>query len=86
MTENPRPHTHTAFILKREGKRQKVGRWLECGIGRIGTDGVVNVYLDRLPVGGFSGHVCLAPVGAKPPQPEPEPQRPGEDDEEAAEG
>jgi hypothetical protein len=78
MSDNPRsPLTHTAFIFKREGKRPNQGRWLECGMGRIEQDGKVNVYLDRLPVGGFSGRVHLVKVGEKPPAPEPEqPARP----------
>jgi hypothetical protein len=29
-----------------------------------------------LPTGGFTGHVRLCPVGAKPPDPEGEPDRP----------
>jgi hypothetical protein len=45
----------------------------------------VNVFLDRTPVGGFSGHIHLAVIGAKPPVVEPEPQRP-DDDEEGSEG
>ena len=81
MTENSKPHTHTAFILKREGKRQKFGRWLECGVGRLDKDGTISVFLDRTPVGGFSGHIVLPPVGKKPPPPKPEPHRPGADDD-----
>jgi hypothetical protein len=83
--ENPRPFTHTAFIFKREGKRPNQGRWLECGVARDEKDGTVNVYLDRLPVGGFSGRVHLAKRGTTPGLPEPAPQRPGqaEGDEEA---
>lgn len=89
MTDTPKPHTHTAFILKREGKRHKFGRWLECGVGRVEQSGAVNVFLDRLPTGGFGGHVHLAVIGAKPPAPETErPARPGDqgDDDEEAEG
>jgi hypothetical protein len=36
------------------------------------------VFLDRLPIGGFTGHVFLSPVGVKMPDPEPQPERPGE--------
>jgi hypothetical protein len=79
MKENPRPPlTHTAFIFKREGKRPTQGRWLECGVGRIEQDGKINVYLDRLPVGGFSGRVHLVKTGEGPPVIEPE--RPGRHD------
>jgi len=73
MKENLKPPlTHTAFIFKREGKKPTQGRWLECGMGRIERDGKVNVYLDRLPVGGFSGRVHLVKTGDKPPASEPE--------------
>jgi hypothetical protein len=74
--ENTRPFTHTAFIFKREGKRPHQGRWLECGVARDEKDGTVNVYLDRLPVGGFTGRVHLAKRGTTPGLPEPGPQRP----------
>jgi hypothetical protein len=84
MADSPRPFTHTAFALKREGKKLKFGRWLEIGVARQeGSGGAVQVFIDRLPVGGFSGHVYLAPAGAKPPVIEPEPHRPalaGDDD------
>jgi len=80
MHEIPRhPLTHTAFIFKREGKRPTQGRWLECGAGRIEADGRINVYLDRLPVGGFHGRVHLAKTGELPPAPEPERPRAASD-------
>ena len=87
MPENPRPFTHTALIFKREGKRPNQGRWLECGVARAEDDGTVNVYLDRLPVGGFSGKVHLALRDADSAMPEPRPQRPGQagDDEDDGE-
>jgi hypothetical protein len=76
--------THTAFVLKRETRTS--GRWLEIGEANIqsdGTNGAHQVYLNRLPMGGFSGHFLLQPIGTKPPNPQPEPERPGEnqDDE-----
>lgn len=73
MTDNRAP-THTAFALKREGK--KYGRWLEIGAARQEDTGVIHLFLDRTPIGGFNGYVYLAPIGTQPPQPEP--QRPGE--------
>lgn len=79
MSENKVP-THTAFALKREGK--KFGRWLEIGNARIESDGIGHVFLDRTPVGGFNGYVYLSPTGVKPPDPEPTPQRPNADEEE----
>jgi hypothetical protein len=73
---NPKPFTHTAFALKREGRRPRQGRWVEIGSARRATDGGIAVYLDRLPIG-FSGYVFLSPLGVTPPSPEPELQRPG---------
>jgi hypothetical protein len=72
--------THTAFALKREGRRY--GRWLEIGKARIESNGVIHVFLDRTPLGGFNGYVYLAPVGVQPPPHEPEPQRPASPSEE----
>jgi hypothetical protein len=76
MTDNKAP-THTAFALKREGKKH--GRWLEIGTARQEATGVIHVFLDRTPVGGFNGYAYLAPIGA-PPQ-DPEPERPGQPSE-----
>jgi hypothetical protein len=76
------PPTHTAFAFKREGR--KFGRWLEIGVARAEAGGAIRVFLDRLPIGGFSGGVMLSPIGTMPPEPEPPPRRPGqveEDDE-----
>jgi hypothetical protein len=77
-SSNPKK-THTAYALKREGK--KFGRWLEVGSGRIDrANDIAHVFLDRMPIGGFTGYVHLAPIGAEPPPPpQPKPQRPGED-------
>jgi len=78
--------THTAFTVKREGRRLKLLRWLEVGAGRLDQNGVVHVFLDRLPVGGFTGYVYLAPAGSPPPSSDPQPLRPGEtgdDDDES---
>lgn len=77
----PIPPTHTAFTFRREGRRQRFGRWIEIGVARSDEDtGAVRVFLDRLPVGGFSGHIYLAPRGTEPPPPTP--QRPGESGDE----
>jgi hypothetical protein len=85
-SNDSRTPTHTAYAFKREGR--KFGRWLEIGTARSegqGT-GLIRVFLDRLPIGGFTGGVLLSPIGHVPPVPEPAPQRPGsadtdEDDE-----
>ena len=74
--------THTAYTVKREGRKLKFMRWLEIGAARTDANGVVHVFLDRLPVGGFTGYVYLAPVGTPPPSADPQPQRPGETDDE----
>jgi hypothetical protein len=61
-----------AYTRQRAGRRRdKLGPWLEIGRGRIDDDGTVRVYLDRLPVGGFSGLVVLALPGELPPEPLP---------------
>jgi hypothetical protein len=64
-------HTHIAYALKREGR--SVFRYIEIGDARIdtGEQSAQHVHLDRLPVGGFSGHVILIPIGVTPPDPVP---------------
>jgi hypothetical protein len=70
--------THTAFAKKREGRT--AFRWLEVGTARIECDGAGghHVYVDRLPLGGFTGHIFLSPIGVKPPEIETQPERPGQ--------
>ena len=69
MADSKTP-THTAFALRREGKKH--GRWLEIGSARQDSTGVIHAFLDRTPIGGFNGYVYFAPIGAQPPLPEPE--------------
>jgi hypothetical protein len=78
MADSKAP-THTAFTLRREGKRY--GRWLEIGTGRLDSAGVFHGNLDQLPIGGWSGYVYFAPIGTQPPQPEPERPAQTSDDE-----
>lgn len=79
MSESHAP-THTAFALRKEGKKH--GRWLEIGTARQDSDGVIHVFLDRTPIGGFNGYAYLSPNGLKPPDPQPErPARSGDDEE-----
>jgi hypothetical protein len=61
-----KPLTHTAYAFKREGHR--TGRWLECGSARIESDVTSghHVYLDRTPLGGFTGAIYLLPIGTLP--------------------
>jgi len=77
---DPKARTHTAYTMQRIGK--KLGRWLEVGSGRIDQDGV-HVFIDRLPVGGFTGYVRLTPQGEPPPVPQPQRPTPAADDEDA---
>lgn len=82
MAENTNtkgPPTHGAYAFKREGR--KFGRWLEIGVARAEPNGLIRVFLDRLPIGGFTGGVMLAPIGTEPPLPAPPPQRPGQLDD-----
>ena len=67
--------THTAFALKREGKKQQFPKWLEIGIGWQREDGSFQGFLDRTPLGGWTGFVHFEPTGREPP-PLP-PERPG---------
>jgi hypothetical protein len=72
--------SHTAFVLKRETKTS--WRWLEIGTANIdadGKNGAHQVDLDRIPLGGFGGHIKLVPIGTKPPDPQNEPERPGQE-------
>jgi hypothetical protein len=64
------------------------GQWLECGEARIESGSVFghHVYLNRMPIGGFTGHIYLLPIGVKPeddpsPQPVRSADRPADDDE-----
>jgi len=78
VTENPKPHTHSAFTRQRFGR--KVGPWIKIGSGRLDQDGA-EIILRVLPIGGFSGYVRLLPFGQRPPPPEPKLQWPGQLDE-----
>ena len=78
MTNNKAP-THTAFALRRQGKRY--GKWLEIGTARQDGDGVFHAFLDRTPIGGFNGYVFLAPKGMQPELSEPEKPAQSSDEE-----
>jgi hypothetical protein len=83
-----KPSTHTAYALRRENpaeplrrERRAKGYWIEIGQAHIDSDGNVHhIFLDRMPIGGFTGHVYLSPIGVRPPDPETEPARPPGDD------
>jgi hypothetical protein len=86
MADTAKPPTHKAYAYRREGRRMRFGRWLEIGTGRDDEDGAVHVFLDRMPIGGFTGYVYLAPIGTKPPITEPHPERPDPLDGDGSEG
>lgn len=82
MADNASP-THTALVKRFLDRARKHFVWLEIGTGRLNKDGTFDSMLDRMPVGGFSGHVYFIPIGMKPPEPEPErPAQPDGEDEE----
>lgn len=67
--------------MRFSGREKKSGRLLEVGIGRIDPDrNIAHVFMDRQPIGGYTGYVVLAPHGMKPEPPPPEPERPGDGD------
>jgi hypothetical protein len=82
MAESLKPSTHTAFAFRREGRKMRVGRWLEVGTGRADKDGTIHLFMDRTPIGGFSGYVLMKPLGTEPPAVEP--VRPDATDEDGA--
>lgn len=62
---------YTAYAMKREGRT--TGRWVEIGEADPHPDGKgFDVFLDRLPTGGFSGRVLVRPREARPDPPTPE--------------
>jgi hypothetical protein len=78
---NEKPRTHTAWAIQQQRVRRLVfTRALEVGEGRIDADGA-HLFLDRLPLGGFSGYVKLLPKGVEP-NPPPSPSRSDDADEE----
>ena len=82
--------THVAYALRRESRQRS--RYIEIGHGssdkarcpncrhEFAFSGVHHALLDRLPTGGFTGHVTFSPIGVKPPEDEPQPERPLEGD------
>jgi hypothetical protein len=58
-SENKRP----VYVSQRIGRRL---RWLEAGLAVDRTDGTIDVWLDRMPVGGFSGHILVPPGTEQP--------------------
>jgi hypothetical protein len=77
MDDN-KARTHIAYALRRESRTRFSS--LEIGKGRCDDDGTFHGYLDRLPIGGFTGYVQFVPVGKDPSLPTP--QRPDPSGEE----
>jgi hypothetical protein len=53
----------TVYITHRVGKRF---RWLEGGIAVERADGTMDIWLDRMPVGGWNGHILVRSDSATP--------------------
>jgi hypothetical protein len=85
MADSTNKMTLTAWAYKRISRgRTASGYWLEIGKAGPADDGETRVYLDRTPIGGWTGAVRLRPIGAGPPKlPAPKPLRPQSDDEDA---
>jgi hypothetical protein len=69
MADQPQP-THVAYVKKRLGKTHFV--WLEIGRGRLDDQGAFHGFLDRMPIGGFTGYLYFARLGEEPPALAPE--------------
>jgi hypothetical protein len=55
---------YPAYAMHRRGKRF---RWVEVGFAKHRSDGSgFDVFLDRMPVGGFNGHVDIRTDNTKP--------------------
>ena len=88
--KNNKPRTHTAWAIQQQRKGRLIyTRALEVGDGRFDTerDGSTSahLFLDRLPLGGFSGYLKLISKGVAPNPPPPTPSRPDEADDDAEE-
>jgi hypothetical protein len=64
--------------LRRESRVKS--RYIEIGTARIeqGSSKIHHIFLDRLPIGGFTGHIYLSPIGVKPADPDSQPARPSD--------
>jgi hypothetical protein len=71
--------SHRAYAVKRE---RRGFRWVEIGVALTHDDGKgFDVYLDRLPVGGFNGHILVRRDDAPPDEVESFPIRPAPGDD-----
>jgi hypothetical protein len=85
----PGEFTHTTWAFRRISK--KYGRYVEVGVARLPAcpncgahpAASAKVFLDRLPLGGFSGGLLLEPHDSAPPELPPEfPDQPDFDEKE----
>jgi hypothetical protein len=83
-------HAHTEIWIGRFHSGRSCNRflvaaklcWLDIGTARLDSNGVMHAFLDRTPIGGFNGYVYFAPIGARPPLPEPDrPAQPSDEEE-----
>lgn len=58
-SQNKRP----VYVSQRVGRRFRL---LEAGIAADRPDGTIDVWLDRMPVGGFNGHILVPPDAKQP--------------------
>lgn len=58
-SEKKRP----VYVSQRIGRRL---RWLEAGMAVERDNGTIDVWLDRMPVGGFNGHILVPPDTTQP--------------------
>jgi hypothetical protein len=71
MPDTKTPTRYEAFALRRASRI--LSRWIEIGHAEGNGPGTIHhVFLDQLPIGGFTGHICLVPPGVAPPEPGPE--------------
>jgi hypothetical protein len=77
MTDANEKMTHTAWAKRFQGRHFR--KWVEIGEARVtATDGITIVhYYNDAHVRGDTGYTCLLPIGMKPPEPTPQPARPG---------
>jgi hypothetical protein len=80
MSDPAKTHTHTVYAYQRLGK--KTGKLLEVGSGYIDRDrDIAHLFMNRQPIGGYTGYVILSPHGVKPPPLQDEASRLGDSEE-----
>ena len=81
MENDKQQHTHIVYGYTNVSRRMRPYP-VEIGTGYFDERGIPHAHVDRMPLG-FNGHWTLVPKGSSPVLvPEPQPQRPGESEEE----